>query len=120
MVPLKPKRVEKTWGHEVWLVNNEEEDYCGKILFIREGQSTSMHYHTDKHETMYVLKGTLMIDGLAGNRSKKHTYSVIVKEGESIEIERDRAHKLIAHGEDVTIIETSTLHRDEDSHRLWR
>ena len=57
MTPFKPKEVEKCWGHEIWLANNKENDYCGKILFIKEGESTSMHYHENKHETFYVLSG---------------------------------------------------------------
>ena len=79
-----------------------------------------MHYHSAKHETMYVLKGKLMIDGLVDRDSQEHKFSVTANEGESLEIERGKAHKLIADGEDTTIIEISTFHKDEDSHRLWR
>ena len=120
MVPFKLKKVEKDWGHEIWLANNEGEDYCGKILFIKKNNSTSMHYHLTKHETMYVLEGNLMIDGLADRHTQSYKFSMTVKQGESAEIERGRAHKLIAHGEDTTIIEVSKFHRDEDSYRLWK
>ena len=64
MVPFRPKRVEKSWGYESWLANSEKEDYCGKVLFIKKGHHTSMHYHVDKHETFYVLEGVLRVDML--------------------------------------------------------
>ena len=54
--------VAKDWGKEEWFANNAEEDYCGKILTILENQATSMHYHADKHETFYVLEGTLAVE----------------------------------------------------------
>ena len=36
MAPFNPKKVEKEWGYEIWLANDEKEDYCGKILFIKD------------------------------------------------------------------------------------
>jgi len=118
MVPFNPKRVEKPWGYEIWLANNEHENYCAKILFIEKNKSTSMHYHLKKHETMYVLKGTLMVDSISDRHNLGYSFSMMAKEGESMEIERGRVHKLIAHQEDLTIIEASTFHEDEDSHRI--
>ena len=50
------KVVGKSWGTEEWFANNEVENYCGKILTILEGESTSMHYHADKHETFLFYK----------------------------------------------------------------
>ena len=120
MVPFKPKKVEKPWGHEIWLANNEKENYCAKILFIEKNKSTSMHYHLQKHETMFVLEGKLMVDGLLNRHTQSYKFSMSAKQGESMEIERGRAHKLIADGEDLTIIEASTFHKDEDSYRSFK
>ena len=120
MVPFNAKKVDKEWGYEIWLANNKDENYCAKILFIEKNKSTSMHYHIKKHETMYVLRGKLLIDGLAERHTQSHKYSILVEQGQSVEIERGRAHKLIAHHEDLMIVEASTFHEDEDSHRLWR
>ena len=120
MVPFNPKKVEKDWGYEIWLANNKHENYCAKILFIEKDKSTSMHYHVKKHETMYVLKGTLMVNGLGDRHSFGHQFSMTAQEGESLEIERGRPHKLAAHHEDLTIIEASTFHEDEDSYRLYK
>jgi quercetin dioxygenase-like cupin family protein len=119
MAPLKPKKIEKDWGYELWLANNEEKNYCGKILFIEKDKSTSMHYHEEKHETLHVLSGKLMVK-LQGNNEKYQiqTSFVICEQGQSIEMPQEQVHKLIAHGEDLTLIEISTFHKDKDSLRL--
>ena len=121
MAPFNPKKVEKEWGYEIWLANDEKEDYCGKILFIKEGHHSSMHYHLDKHETFYVLEGVLRVDMLRDrNNPDAHPFTITAKQGESMEMEREQAHMLIPQDGDVKLIEISTFHRDEDSHRLYR
>ncbi len=121
MAPFNPKKVEKIWGHEIWLANNEKEDYCGKILFIKNGHNSSMHYHEDKHETFYVLEGTLRVDMLRDkDQPDAQPFTMTCKQGESMEMDRQQAHMLMATQGDVTLIEISKLHRDEDSYRLYR
>ncbi len=120
MTPFKPKKVEKEWGYELWLANDEEEDYCCKILFIKKGHSTSMHYHINKHETFHVFRGKLRVDMLRDRNAQEHPFTMSCEEGECMKMERERAHKLIADGEDLTLIEMSTCHKDSDSHRLWK
>tara|TARA_Y100001938_G_scaffold151221_1_gene247811 strand:- start:22075 stop:22440 length:366 start_codon:yes stop_codon:yes gene_type:complete len=121
MVPFNPKFVSKDWGHEIWLANNLQEDYCGKILFIKKGHSTSMHYHVEKHETFYVLEGTLRVDMLRDkDEIGSHPFTMTCQSGESMEMERSQAHKLMATDSDVKLIEISKFHKDEDSHRLYK
>ena len=114
----KPKIVEKTWGRELWLVNNEEEDYCSKILEINEGGGTHVHFHMLKHETFYVLSGTLYLRLIDTSNAKCKEHEV--KEGEIVEIARGVPHKLMARKGNVRLIETSTYHRDEDSYRVFK
>ena len=74
----KVKIVGKSWGKEEWFANNETEDYCGKVLTILKDQSTSMHYHADKHETFYVLEGTLQVDWIDTKEGNcKHNYNCL-------------------------------------------
>ena len=113
---FQPKEVSKDWGYELWLVNNEEEDYCGKILYIKEGCSTSMHFHSIKHETFYILQGTLRVDAIDTVSSEVDIHSV--SEGESFVVERNCPHKLIAQDGPVKFIEISTFHKDSDSYRV--
>ena len=121
MVPFNLKKVEKDWGHEILLANNAEEDYCGKILYIKKGYHSSMHYHEDKHETFYVLEGTLRVDMLRDKeKADACPFTMTCKQGESMEMERGQAHMLMATDADVTLIEISKFHSDEDSYRLYR
>jgi len=113
----KAETHKKRWGHEVWLANNKDENYCGKILLINEGCNTSMHYHMEKHETFYIIEGSLKVDLLNTTEGKKR--SLILEEGETLEIKRGQPHQLIAHNGHVAFIETSTFHKNEDSYRLW-
>ncbi len=119
MEPIgKPKLVDKTWGHEIWLANNENEDYCGKILHIDRFQNTSMHYHLLKHETFYVLEGKLHLELLNGETATSD--QVVLEAGETFKINRGQAHKLAAYDVPVKVIETSTCHQDNDSYRVWK
>ena len=115
---MKGKIVEKEWGHEIWMANNEEENYCGKILHINAGHKSSMHYHMDKHETFYVTEGQLQI--ILIDTEQGIARQQMVLEGCTFEIDRGQPHQLIAYDGDVEFIEISTFHKNEDSHRVWR
>src|ERR1700730_11048592 len=63
--PLAPwgfeaRRVEKPWGHElIWALS---ESYCGKLLFVREGQALSLQYHREKDESWLIQSGRARIE----------------------------------------------------------
>jgi len=42
---------------EFWIANEVEAGYCGKFLFVADGQTCPYHRHDRKHETFFVLKG---------------------------------------------------------------
>jgi mannose-6-phosphate isomerase-like protein (cupin superfamily) len=42
---------------EFWVANEAEAGYCGKFLFVDDGQTCPAHQHAVKHETFYVVKG---------------------------------------------------------------
>ena len=44
---------------EFWIVNDEEHGYCGKFLFVFDGQTCPYHHHEVKHETFFVVKGAV-------------------------------------------------------------
>jgi quercetin dioxygenase-like cupin family protein len=50
---------------EFWVANEEEAGYCGKFLFVADGQTCPYHRHDIKHETFFVMKGAvrMTIDG---------------------------------------------------------
>ena len=47
--------------------NNVEQGYCGKFLFMFEGQTCPMHHHRIKHETFFLVKGRIQME-LDGRR----------------------------------------------------
>jgi len=55
----------RTGEIEFWIVNEEDAGYCGKLLFVFDGQTCPYHHHKLKHETFFVVKGRLgmVIDG---------------------------------------------------------
>ena len=42
---------------EFWMANRLNEGYCGKFLFVFDGQTCPYHYHKIKHETFFIVKG---------------------------------------------------------------
>ena len=118
MSKRKAKVVEKDWGREIWMANNQEEDYCGKILQINQGYNTSLHFHLEKHETFYIKKGMLQVDFICTLDGVPMTQ--ILNEGDTLTINRGQPHQLIAYDGDVEFIEISTYHKDSDSLRISR
>jgi len=51
----------KTGLVESWICNEAKAGYCGKYLFVSDGQSCPVHRHRVKHETFFILKGKVMM-----------------------------------------------------------
>jgi N-acetylneuraminate synthase len=47
---------------ECWVANEEKEGYCGKFLFVFDGQRCPSHHHRIKHETFFVVKGSVKME----------------------------------------------------------
>lgn len=50
---------------EYWIANEMDAGYCGKYLFVFDGQQCPAHSHCVKHETFFVVRGSLgvTVDG---------------------------------------------------------
>jgi mannose-6-phosphate isomerase-like protein (cupin superfamily) len=50
---------------EFWVANESDYGYCGKFLFVNDGQTCPYHRHDRKHETFFVMKGAvrMVVDG---------------------------------------------------------
>jgi D-lyxose ketol-isomerase len=64
MPPVEPlvldfglRDFEKIGLIEYWIANETEAGYCGKYLFVFDGQTCPMHCHRTKHETFFVVQG---------------------------------------------------------------
>jgi mannose-6-phosphate isomerase-like protein (cupin superfamily) len=44
---------------EYWVANEINAGYCGKFLFVFDGQTCPMHWHQGKHETFFVVSGNV-------------------------------------------------------------
>ena len=45
---------------EFWVARTKpEHGYCGKFLFVFDGQTCPYHCHIKKHETFFIVKGSL-------------------------------------------------------------
>jgi mannose-6-phosphate isomerase-like protein (cupin superfamily) len=104
-------QVEKVWGREYWLENNES--YCAKLLYIRAGYQCSLHYHKIKDETFLVLDGTISLETTSARRLQPD----ILHPGQ-----KTRIHPYVAHRftgiTNAIILEVSTYHDDLDVVRL--
>jgi quercetin dioxygenase-like cupin family protein len=110
------KFVPKGWGFEKWIVNNEE--YCGKLLYLVKGKRCSWHYHVLKDEVFYVQSGKILVkyserDDLNSAQEK------ILERGDNFHVYRELRHQMIAL-EDTELFEFSTQHFDSDSHRILK
>jgi mannose-6-phosphate isomerase-like protein (cupin superfamily) len=56
---MPARRIPKIWGHELIFV---EGDYCAKLLKYDGIRTSSKHYHSTKHETFCVIRGTFDIE----------------------------------------------------------
>lgn len=53
---------------EFWIANEVEAGYCGKFLFVFPGQTCPTHYHKDKLETFYIVRGRMKMVHLGKER----------------------------------------------------
>ena len=97
-----PRKVEKPWGWE--LVWAEAEEYVGKILFVRAGESLSLQYHEVKDESWLVQEGraTLELGDVGGELE-----AFEIAAGDAFRFRPRTVHRVTA-VEDTLVIEVST------------
>jgi mannose-6-phosphate isomerase-like protein (cupin superfamily) len=105
--------VEKGWGSElIWVTNDK---YCSKFLNFNQGARFSMHFHSQKTETWYVLSGRFEIETI--NTTDASTYSKILGPGGIHHNDPLVPHRIICL-EAGTVIEVSTPDLIEDNYRV--
>ena len=120
-----PQVVRKLWGHEEILVNNEQ--YCGKFLFLQRGWTSSVHYHNKKDETFVCLEGKVRLalyEIVTDPTDSKAVETVrlvdivFLKEGQGYRLKPGVVHGFSAVTRRAKILEVSTPHDDLDVYRL--
>ena len=104
----KPVRVEKPWGYE--LIWAKTDDYAGKVLFVRAGESLSLQFHKEKDESWYVLGGRAEIE--LGDVGQAVTTTEVVAAGAAFRFPPGTVHRVRA-VDDTTILEVSTPQLDD-------
>ena len=105
--------VEKGWGSElIWATNDK---YCGKLMNFNNGAKFSMHFHSVKDETWYVLSGKFEVKYIMTQDASIKNH--ILNQGDTWRNEPLEPHQLICL-EAGTIIEVSTPDSVEDNYRV--
>lgn len=105
---VEPTRVEKPWGHElIWAATD---DYVGKILFVKAGESLSLQFHRVKDESWLLHAGRARLELAAAG--EKVPQAEVVGPGAAFRIKPGTVHRVTA-VEDTTIIEVSTPHLED-------
>jgi mannose-6-phosphate isomerase len=103
-----PRKVEKPWGHE--LIWAQTDEYVGKVLFVKAGESLSLQFHREKDESWLVHAGRARVElGSVGDAVLKEE---IVSPGVAFRFRPGTVHRVTAL-EDTTIIEASTPQLDD-------
>jgi mannose-6-phosphate isomerase len=105
---FEPRRVDKPWGYE--LIWAHADQYVGKVLFVKAGESLSLQFHREKDESWLVQSGRARLElGEAGDAVLKEE---IVSAGAAFHYRPGTVHRVTAL-DDTTILEVSTPHLDD-------
>jgi len=100
--------VDKNWGREIWIVNNE--NYCSKLLLLQGKKRCSIHSHKKKIESFLLISGCVYME--YGSESK------FMHPGDIVHISRELTHRFTGVNGISEIMEISTHHKEEDSYRI--
>ena len=105
---FEPRKVEKPWGWElIWALTDT---YCGKLLFVRQGESLSLQYHEVKDESWYVHEGRAELE--LSTLGEDHSRLLEIRSGDSFRFRPRTVHRLRAL-EDTLVLEVSTPELDD-------
>ena len=100
---VEPRRVDKPWGWE--LIWAETEHYAGKLLFVKAGESLSLQFHREKHESWFVQSGRAKLE--LSDAGAAALNEEVIAAPAYFRFEPGTVHRITAI-EDTTIIEVST------------
>jgi mannose-6-phosphate isomerase len=106
--------VEKGWGSElIWATTDK---YCGKLMNFNTGAKFSMHFHSEKEESWYVLSGRFKV--ICIDTKDASQYETELEPGDTWHNPPLLPHQLICI-EAGTIIEVSMPDSVEDNYRVF-
>jgi mannose-6-phosphate isomerase-like protein (cupin superfamily) len=96
-------KINKPWGFERIIHNSKK--YLFKELFMKKGHQCSLQYHNHKYETVYVIKGKLLVILKKNNKY----VNKILRKGDFLTIDKKVIHRMKALS-DCIYLEASTAH----------
>ena len=105
---FEPRKVEKPWGSE--LIWAETDEYVGKVLFVKAGESLSLQFHREKNESWLVQQGRAKLE--LGSAGDPVLHEEVIAPGASFHFRPGTVHRVTAL-EDTTILEVSTPELDD-------
>jgi mannose-6-phosphate isomerase len=105
---FSPERIEKPWGWELLWARADE--YCGKLLFVRAGESLSLQFHREKDESWYVQEGRAKLE--LGEVGQAVLRTEVVAPGAAFRFRPGTVHRVTAL-EDTLVLEVSTPQLDD-------
>ena len=123
------QKINKHWGHELWIADGVRTPYALKRILFKAGNRTSLQVHKFKFETNYVLSGTGLlyrskesfdIDTFLNNGMTtaqvieyESSFDIIeLTEGVSFDVHPGFVHRVVA-TTDLEFIEASTTELDD-------
>ena len=104
--------IDKIWGYEKIIENNEK--YCLKFLIFNHRWMNSWHMHFNKDETFYVTKGLFYLATYCNGETKDG----LLYPGDSIRIKPKTIHRLCGLNFHNEVLEASTYFDDKDVERF--
>jgi mannose-6-phosphate isomerase-like protein (cupin superfamily) len=83
---------------EFWIANEDAAGYCGKFLYMQEGQTCPNHMHKEKLETFFIVKGRIQM--------QYDAESLMLSSGDTLRVETGKYHEFTA-SEPTLILEVS-------------
>ncbi|OGK18413.1 hypothetical protein A3G67_03095 [Candidatus Roizmanbacteria bacterium RIFCSPLOWO2_12_FULL_40_12] len=111
-------KVEKPWGHELWISGDNHPSYAFKQIFVKKGTKTSLQYHNVKRETNVLVEGRCYLhfkknDEVSNDNVKSDDIGTTeLKPISVIDIVPQTLHRLEAIT-DIMLYETSTPYLDD-------
>jgi len=99
--------VEKPWGRELWIAHTDK--YAFKLIEFKRGNRSSLQYHVEKHEHIYVDAGRLQMEK---ENDQGQVETLELGPGDVVEVKPGRKHRVTAL-EDVRLFEVSTPELDD-------
>jgi len=100
------KKTDKPWGYEVlWA---QTDNYVAKLMYINPDQRMSLQFHQKKEETIYVMRGELIVW-----ESEDDSDLIKLQPGNTYHVKPGMIHRFGAKKQPVMVMEVSTNYLED-------